>query len=932
MNRKKLQSILVCAVCTASAAGAAMPAHTASAESFTYPVQEFRFAVGDTDRNLNTSGTAPGDYVTSETQNGTDAEKWYLHYISAGVYEIVNAGTGTLLTNDGGLAVMQPDADAANQRWNITGVKKDFDGYYLYYKITSNADPNAALTFHVNSNSFAVESYTGDLTQYFKLDLDGLEGYAANAMTPSGEKAGTIGGLLGETVFVATADDLEQQLNSVGAQTIVITADIDMQKKGNTRIRDNKTIVGSYAKHTIYDSQFRTNDAYGAEDDSPSDNIVFRNLDMQAKNVANRILINIWSSRQIWIDHINFNSTLTYDRTGNGQDEVGKFIWINTPYDNYMDAKDRLRSPDYVTISYCKFTHRYWTVAYGTQNDEITRDRTTLLYNWWNECVRRCPQLGNGSAHVVCNYFSGYTSNGSGTAQIIGGDGSDMVSENCRFNGFSNGQALSMGGGTDPARDSGSYISTALNGTPQKISFSPKNTSKWYPNQSNYGYALIAAYNTSGNDVKDFCTRYAGCFSSESGIRYLTDSDLAGFVQTGYASPFKKAAAVGNDPVSGGAALNTQNSYIIRNAGSGLPVSAAEGTLVQDTAEAVWKLEAAEGGWYRIYNADKSACLSVAEGKADNGAAIVLGAPANTDAERFRFVSDGAGGYTIRTKASSGSSCFGVTAGSKDAGTGIIQWACDGTASQSWQISAVGSLFSLTVADQANAENWSILADLQVGAPVFNDREGVTYTALPDVLLGAEAVVTACDSKNTDGDLAVLTAAADLTVYVGLDSRVTAAPAWLADWTKTDLTVQNSKDVTFDIYARNLTAGEQVTLGTNGQSSGCVQYVVFAQENAAQVTETTTTTASTETTTTTASTEPGGVTVWGDADCNGFFELSDCVLLAKAAAGIEGSTLTAKGKSNCDLYADNSLSGKDLQIVLQLMAGIYTNDQMPVQP
>ena len=74
MNRKKLQSILVCAVCTVSAAGAAMPAHTASAESFTYPVQEFRFAVGDTDRNLNTSGTAPGDYVTSETQNGTDAE------------------------------------------------------------------------------------------------------------------------------------------------------------------------------------------------------------------------------------------------------------------------------------------------------------------------------------------------------------------------------------------------------------------------------------------------------------------------------------------------------------------------------------------------------------------------------------------------------------------------------------------------------------------------------------------------------------------------------------------------------------------------------------------------------------------------------------------------------------------------------------------
>ena len=58
-----------------------------------------------------------------------------------------------------------------------------------------------------------------------------------------------------------------------------------------------------------------------------------------------------------------------------------------------MDKKDRLRSIDHITISQCKFTNRFWTVAYGTQNDEYTRDRTTLLYNWWNKNVRRCPQL-----------------------------------------------------------------------------------------------------------------------------------------------------------------------------------------------------------------------------------------------------------------------------------------------------------------------------------------------------------------------------------------------------------------------------------------------------------------------------------------------------------------------------------------------------------
>ena len=51
-------------------------------------------------------------------------------------------------------------------------------------------------------------------------------------------------------VEVNTADDLERELKTVGAQTIVITADIDMKTKKHTRIRDYKTIVGSFEKHT----------------------------------------------------------------------------------------------------------------------------------------------------------------------------------------------------------------------------------------------------------------------------------------------------------------------------------------------------------------------------------------------------------------------------------------------------------------------------------------------------------------------------------------------------------------------------------------------------------------------------------------------------------------------------------------------------------
>lgn len=128
--------------------------------------------------------------------------------------------------------------------------------------------------------------------------------------------------------------------------TIVVNGSLDMQKEFHTRIRDNKTLVGAYGNNRIQDCMFRTNNEYGKEGDEPSDNIIIRNIDFLAKNVNNRILINIWSSRNIWVDHCTFVSELNRSK-----DEVGKFIWLNTPYESYMDAKDRLRSPDYITLS-----------------------------------------------------------------------------------------------------------------------------------------------------------------------------------------------------------------------------------------------------------------------------------------------------------------------------------------------------------------------------------------------------------------------------------------------------------------------------------------------------------------------------------------------------------------------------------------------------
>jgi len=243
-----------------------------------YPIQKFRIGLYNTNQNVNGSG----EYLIVDTQNGKETEKWTLNHIYKGLFEIVNSSNGQLLTANSNGVFLSKNSNIVNQQWKIEGVQKDIDGYYLYYKIISNFDESKVLTF-TNGKGFTIADYSGNNYQKYKLNLDGLEGFAANCKTDKGEKAGTIGGLLGETVFVSTANQLETELKTLDPKTIVITADIDMSKKSHTRIRDNKTLVGSFSKHTIYDSMFRTNNEYGNEGDEPSDNIVFRNLDLQAK-------------------------------------------------------------------------------------------------------------------------------------------------------------------------------------------------------------------------------------------------------------------------------------------------------------------------------------------------------------------------------------------------------------------------------------------------------------------------------------------------------------------------------------------------------------------------------------------------------------------------------------------------------------------------
>ncbi|MBO4866172.1 MAG: rhamnogalacturonan lyase [Ruminococcus sp.] len=136
------------------------------------------------------------------------------------------------------------------------------------------------------------------------------------------------------------------------------------------------------------------------------------------------------------------------------------------------------------------------------------------------------------------------------------------------------------------------------------------------------------------------------------------------------------------------------------------------------------------------------------------------------------------------------------------------------------------------VKDSANADGWKLMSSNTTGGLIYGDRD-FTYTSLASDLQNCEYIMTACNSKNTDADLAEFTADKDMEVYVMVDDRETSAgmiPYWLSGYTKTSLTASSSNDVTFTAYKKEFNAGDKVVLGTNGMTGYVVNYTVFVKE------------------------------------------------------------------------------------------------------
>lgn len=668
---------------------------TRAQADLSYPAQNIKIAVYGGARYLNISGVSENSALNSWPPNGEQYENWRIEYVEDGVFKIVNAATGQLISVENNTAsanarcVVLNDNGSDTQKWRFVGVEKDFLGNDLYYRIANYANNNLVISHNTSTNGITLKNYSGANNQKWKINCDGLDGFAANCVVDEGEKAGAIGGLFGETVFVYDLAGLKAALLDQKPLTIVVAANIDNANDEvyDLRIEDNKTIIGSYSANRITDPRLRTDDYHKTEE--VSHNIIIRNIVFNVANRQSVVSFAIYGSKNVWVDHCDFlcSFDLVYE-------EVGKFIWINR-------AEYRSMDPDFVTISYNNFVHRYWGVAFGGENPSV--NRASFMYCYFESVVQRTPQLGNGKLHVLNDSYARVIQDANKYEAIKCGAGGQVYSDANRFAGYS------MASGAwdneiyvDQAsafKDTGSYTNKGNPPADPPYPLTPPSSTvtTWNPAE-NYGYYIIIAYGT--NDVARFCANYAGTVSGYSQLVYINHREAEAYVATRVPSPvvfdYTNPGEDGDD--SGTTDTINGGIYMIKNVNSNLYIDVADGAAVNGTNVQQWGASGAAGyntwkavadgnGYYRFYSqlgGGSTYLLDVANGNAASGTNIRIWQDTSSDAQLFGLRRENDGSYAILTKVTGNSSGLDVENGAVTSGANIQQWGYTGGAHQRW--------------------------------------------------------------------------------------------------------------------------------------------------------------------------------------------------------------------------------------------------------
>jgi hypothetical protein len=122
-----------------------------------------------------------------------------------------------------------------------------------------------------------------------------------------------------------------------------------------------------------------------------------------------------------------------------------------------------------------------------------------------------------------------------------------------------------------------------------------------------------------------------------------------------------------------------------------------------------------------------------------------------------------------------------------------------------------------TITDlRASSDDWQAIGNLRSGDQQYADAP-VAFVRIPAALVGCDWL--RARSRPTGPAPAAFVVNDQVEVYVALDARLTARPAWLADWIDTDLrlTTSNHDAALFRLVKKRFALGTEVVLGDSGR-------------------------------------------------------------------------------------------------------------------
>lgn len=201
----------------------------------------------------------------------------------------------------------------------------------------------------------------------------GLVGFGA---TPAYGLEGTIGGGLGEIVYVTNEDDLRKYCKAKEPYTILFEGNITLTNEKDIILASDKTIIGLNENAVLDGIGF---DAKGVS------NVIIRGFTIRN---AHADAIAFRNSNHVWIDHCDLSAS---------DDGLLDFTY----------------GSDYMTASWNRF-HNHDKVSVcnsGTQHYvDVGKQKVSYHHNSFINTTQRNPRIGYGKGHIWNNYYENVSS------------------------------------------------------------------------------------------------------------------------------------------------------------------------------------------------------------------------------------------------------------------------------------------------------------------------------------------------------------------------------------------------------------------------------------------------------------------------------------------------------------------------------------------